>query len=177
MSTAALTASRSSTAPRESSPASIRGSLIATSLPRMSLTHPATLASTAEAASRLIEALTGVDLADGVPPDTTSVGARWANSPKSGGTGTVLRRKRSQRKGLAAITERPADRVRASSTARPCWGEMTPTPRRSMRWMIPASPAAMPPPPLHAPHCTLVVGRPWATVVRAYASSHPFAAP
>ena len=60
--------------------------------------------------------------------------------------------------------------------ASPLSGETVPTPMRSIRRTVPASLAAIPPPPLHAPHCTLAAESPLAEARCDHASNHPLAA-
>ena len=102
--TALEIASLSSTALSESSPASMSGSSIATSVPRIERTQPAILAWMSEANAKggsAIAAACLVHLAAGVTvlnaTDSTKVS-------KIGGAGAIVRRNRSHMNGFAVMT-------------------------------------------------------------------------
>ena len=187
---------RSSTAPSESSPASIRGSSDPTAPPRTAPTASSTCARRASfcssdaPAAALLTALpfrlftlwmhTGRTVSrDCCAALPASASENCANSPGS----TALLMKVDHTNGLTTATCSVCTLVAAcaddcmntATTSSPTSGITTPSPPRSARAMVLASRSAMPPPD-HVPHCALPPTRPHACRIMAAPSSAAFAA-
>jgi hypothetical protein len=165
---------RSSTAPRESKPDSIRGASGASTRPTTAATAASTRAATAPALAPPAVALAWPTPA--APPFDSGPAA--TKSEKSAGGGCRRDRKRDHLKGVALSTglATPREDSAPSSAARPSCGPTRPMPMRSTRAAVWGSLAAMPA-PAQAPHCTLTAATPLALSALAAASSAALAAP
>eukprot|EP00965_Chrysotila_dentata_P102555 3385820-Pleurochrysis_carterae.AAC.1 len=150
---------RSSTAPRESSPASSNGSSASTALPAVALTKPwivsmlTDTAATCTAPRRPLGAggTTAASSCGGAPAPT-NLRQRTGKTPSTGGAGCSARR----------------------SAVRPCTLEMSEMPDARIRVRT-TSLTAIPTSP-HGPHCTLTERRPREAPSAASASRHALAA-
>ena len=159
---------RSSTAPSESTPASMSGASASTAPPAVCFTNSSTEASD----TMLREATTA----------TTAVAASsavdfGAISDRKAGTLPMLSI-RCHCTGITPIGEAACGSTAACIAPSPCARPIRPKPAAAsiaiMRSF--AAPCAAMPTSAHAPHCTLTEARPWTRRDEASASSHVFAA-
>ena len=158
---------RSSTAPSESTPASINGASASTALPAVRCTR----SSTAERDKAAVSRTAGV-------ADCRTHCERGAMSLRKAGTGPPPPSMRPHCTGITPSTDAAHGCVATRSAPRPCARLIRPRPAAAsiaaMRSL--AMPRAAIPISAHAPHCTLAPTRPQLRETAANASRHAFAA-
>ena len=160
---------RSSTAPSESTPASINGASASTAPPAVRFTISSTTSSDTTPARTVVIAAAAGALA--------VVITSGAMSDKSGGAARPSST-RCHCTGIIATTDSARRATAVSSAAKPCATPIRPNPVAASIAAIRslAAPRDAMPTSAHAPHCTHTEARPNARACVASASSHAFAA-